>query len=66
MLDSIQGRILKKTLKMVATGVLDTASMVLDKCAEYADEAKEYVVSLDVKDTTAREARKEKRKTDES
>lgn len=61
MLDSIQGRIFKKTLKAVAVTALDAASMVLDKGAELADEGKDYIKALDVKDTSARKERQEKR-----
>ena len=49
-------------LKSIAVGVASTAlavaSELFDKGAELADEAKTY---LDEKDTTGREARKEKR-----
>lgn len=66
MLDSIRGKFLKKTLKVVAVTALDTVSMVLDKGAEYADEGKDYINSLEVKETSKRENRKENRASDES
>ena len=66
MLDSIRGKFLKKTLKVVAVTALDTVSMVLDKGAEYADEGKDYINSLEVKETSKRENRKENRTSDES
>jgi len=52
---------LKKTAKIAATTLLEGVSYVLDKGAEYADEAKEYVQDLDKKDLSGRNARQEKR-----
>ena len=62
MIGPISEKLLKKTLKTVASTVLETASMVLDKGAELADDANEWVESLDKKDTTARDDRNKKRK----
>lgn len=52
---------LKKTAKLAATTILEGVSYAFDKGAEYADEAKEYVDSLDKKDLSGRNSRKEKR-----
>lgn len=65
MLDSITGTMLKKTAKTVVTGVLSGVSNLLDKGAEFADEAVEYIETLDKKDTSGRDSRKEKRNTND-
>lgn len=61
MFGPITNALIKKTVKTVTTSVLEGVSTVLDKGAELADDAQEWVESLDEKDRTAREDRKEKR-----
>jgi len=61
MLSKITTTMLKEGLKSAVTITLEVASAAMDKGAELADDAKEYIESLDAKDTTARDARNESR-----
>jgi len=61
MLNKITKAMLEQTLKTAATTACDIASTVLDKGAEYSDNAKKYIESLDSIDTTKRDTRNEDR-----
>lgn len=63
MTGKIAGAMLKKGLIAATTGLLQGASYVLDKGAELADEAHDYVEALgkEERDVTGREQRQEKR-----
>lgn len=66
MLKSLTGTVLKKTAKTVATSALEGVSFLMDKGAELADDAQEWVESLDTKDISAREERQKKRNSEKN